>query len=260
MIPTVRRAALAAVTVLTTLTAVLLPAHAAQPDPSIVGGTTTTTSESPYVVSLQSALLGHFCGGTIVAKRKVVTAGHCAPLVVPLLTDVVAGRTDLRTTAGVSATVLTVVRHPLYNEVTNGNDVAVVTVDRDLPYQPLPYAGPGDTGLYTAGTNATILGWGLTSEDGDPSDVLRKATVPIVSDAKCAAAYGTSFDAATMVCAGYDQGGVDTCQGDSGGPLVVAGKLAGITSFGEGCARPGKYGVYTRVSAVSSFIATATSS
>ncbi|HEY3004017.1 MAG TPA: serine protease [Kribbellaceae bacterium] len=238
MTPTVRRAALAAATVLTTLTTVLLPAHAAQPDPSIVGGTTTTTSEYPYVVSLQSALLGHFCGGTIVAKRKVVTAGHCAPLVVPLLT---------------------VVRHPLYNEVTSSNDVAVITVDRDLPYQPLPYAGPGDTGLYTAGTNATILGWGLTSEDGDLSDVLRKATVPIVSDAKCAAAYGTSFDAATMVCAGYDQGGVDTCQGDSGGPLVVAGKLAGITSFGEGCARPGKYGVYTRVSAVSSFIATATS-
>jgi secreted trypsin-like serine protease len=238
MTPTVRRAALAAATVLTTLTTVLLPAHAAQPDPSIVGGTTTTTSEYPYVVSLQSALLGHFCGGTIVAKRKVVTAGHCAPLVVPLLT---------------------VVRHPLYNKVTSSNDVAVITVDRDLPYQPLPYAGPGDTGLYTAGTDATILGWGLTSEDGDLSDVLRKATVPIVSDAKCAAAYGTSFDAATMVCAGYDQGGVDTCQGDSGGPLVVAGKLAGITSFGEGCARPGKYGVYTRVSAVSSFIATATS-
>ncbi len=87
--------------------------------------------------------------------------------------------------------------------------------------------------------------------------LLQKATVPIVSDAKCAAAYGTSFDAATMVCAGYDQGGTDTCQGDSGGPLVVAGKLAGITSWGEGCARPGKYGVYTRVSAVSSFIATA---
>jgi len=150
-----------------------------------------------------------------------------------------------------------VLRYPLYNEVTNTNDVAVITVDRDLPYKALPYASATDTGLYTAGTSSTILGWGVTEEDGDVSDILQKATVPIVSDAKCAAAYGTSFDAATMVCAGYDQGGTDTCQGDSGGPLVVAGKLAGITSWGEGCARPGKYGVYTRVSAVSSFIATA---
>jgi len=49
------------------------------------------------------------------------------------------------------------------------------------------------------------------------------------------------------VCAGYEQGGVDTCQGDSGGPFVESGELIGITSFGEGCARPGYYGVYTRV-------------
>jgi secreted trypsin-like serine protease len=54
-----------------------------------------------------------------------------------------------------------------------------------------------------------------------------------------------------MVCAGYPQGGTDTCQGDSGGPMLgsVAGvpRVVGTTSFGEGCARPGKPGVYGRV-------------
>ena len=55
-----------------------------------------------------------------------------------------------------------------------------------------------------------------------------------------------------MLCAGYPQGGTDTCQGDSGGPLFGrdgsgALKVIGATSFGEGCAQPGKPGVYARV-------------
>jgi secreted trypsin-like serine protease len=55
-----------------------------------------------------------------------------------------------------------------------------------------------------------------------------------------------------MVCAGFPQGGVDTCQGDSGGPMfgktsTGALRVVGTTSFGEGCARPGKPGVYGRV-------------
>ena len=75
--------------------------------------------------------------------------------------------------------------------------------------------------------------------------------MPITTDAYCAGAYG-DFDATSMVCAGYPQGGTDTCQGDSGGPMFgrdAAGalKVVGATSFGEGCARPGKPGVYARV-------------
>jgi secreted trypsin-like serine protease len=99
-----------------------------------------------------------------------------------------------------------------------------------------------------------VLGWGRVAEGGPPSRYLMAATVPVVADADCATAY-TRFSADSMVCAGYPQGGVDTCQGDSGGPMIAAGLLVGIASWGDGCARPGKPGVYTRVARYADLIA-----
>ncbi|MGZ3143020.1 S1 family peptidase [Lentzea chajnantorensis] len=136
--------------------------------------------------------------------------------------------------------------HRQYVAADRGEDLAVLTMATPLPFTPLPIAGQADTDLYRPGTPLRALGWGRTSENGRTSRYLMGATVPVLPDADCAGSY-PQFVRADMFCAGYPEGKVDTCQGDSGGPVVAAGRLVGVTSWGEGCARRGKPGVYVRV-------------
>ncbi len=103
-----------------------------------------------------------------------------------------------------------------------------------------------------------MLGWGTTCAQTCSSVTqLRQAGVPIVDDASCSVDYLLpptfvgSFNQTTMFCAGT--GATDTCQGDSGGPLMVprldAFVLAGVTSWGQGCADSRYPGVYVRLGA-----------
>lgn len=83
------------------------------------------------------------------------------------------------------------------------------------------------------------------------ADHMHEVDVPILSSCK-----RQEDRDAEEICAGAIEGGRDTCQGDSGGPLLCRSSLAwgpewyvsGIVSHGEGCARPGEPGAYTRVS------------
>jgi len=93
--------------------------------------------------------------------------------------------------------------------------------------------------------------------------MLQELVVKLIPALKCARQdwYGESFDEKTMLCAGYDGGGMDACQGDSGGPLqCLAGdghwRLIGIVSFGRVCALARKPGIYTRVDTMLDWIKT----
>jgi len=127
------------------------------------------------------------------------------------------------------------------------------------PATPIKIAGANEGATWAPGRTSFITGYGATEENGPSSDTLQVAEVEMIADSTCGQpevygdGSGFTFDPATMVCAGvFPEGGRDSCQGDSGGPLVVpiAGggfRLVGDTSFGEGCAREHKPGVYGRV-------------
>ncbi|MCX4884501.1 MULTISPECIES: trypsin-like serine protease [unclassified Streptomyces] len=229
------------------------PSAAAAPQP-IVGGTTTTTTAYPFVMQITDPSQNQFCGGTLVSATKVVTAAHCMAGESTSSVRVVGGRTYLNGTNGTVSKVSKIWVNPDYTDATNGDDVAVLTLSTSMPYAKASYVSSADTSVYAAGTTARVLGWGTTSENGSSSNQLRTATVPIVADSSCKSSYGSDFIQTDMVCAGYSSGGTDTCQGDSGGPLLIGGVLAGITSWGEGCAEAGYPGVYTRLSTFSNLV------
>ena len=246
-----RKTAVVAATAAAAATAQLSAPTAEAASSRIVGGTTTTTTAYPFMMQITDASQNQFCGGTLVSATKVVTAAHCMAGESTGSVRVVGGRTYLNGTNGTVARVSDIWVHPDYTDVTEGNDVAVLTLSTSMPYTPASYVDSSDTGVYAAGTTARVIGWGTTSSGGSSSNQLRTATVPTVSNSSCASSYGSDFLSSDMVCAGYTAGGVDTCQGDSGGPLLIGGVLAGITSWGEGCAQAGYPGIYTRLTTFS---------
>jgi secreted trypsin-like serine protease len=238
------------------LTSAALLAGAAAPSSAVVGGNDASPGEYPSVAEIT---FGPFlCTGTLITPNWVLTAGHCSNITAgtvaspaswppPLISVRVGGVTQ---SDGERLGVSRVVMHPDYL-LTSGYDISLLQLSSSSTMAPTQVAGAGERSIWTAGTLETIVGWGVTSEGGSQPDRLQEAQVPITTDSYCAGAY-SDFDPRTMVCAGFPQGGVDTCQGDSGGPMFGRGstgalRIVGTTSFGEGCARPGKPGVYGRV-------------
>jgi trypsin len=217
----------------------------------IVGGTEVPDGKYSFMTSLRSRFGSHFCGGTLIHSNWVLTASHCVAGKNAKSISVVVGRTTLSGTGGYASKVTRILMHPQYGKpVQYAHDAALLQLTTPVtaitPIAVNSDASP--TNPYEAeGYNLTTTGWGTTSEGaGCCPDRMREVDVPVVSDANCGLAYGSSLDPTTMLCAGMF--GKDSCQGDSGGPLfanVSPPTQLGTVSWGNGCARkeyPGVYG------------------
>src|SRR5262245_3279344 len=225
----------------------------------IVGGVDTTIRQHPWQVALQVRDGANWvlCGGSLIADRWVVTAAHCfSQRTSPRDVKLKAGTTNYRTD-GTWIDVERIVLHDNYDAKTQENDIALVKVSASTSGRTIRLAVATEPLREMQWLEVT--GWGALSEGGSASPKLQKVQVPFVSNATCnkPGAYHDHIKPG-MMCAGSRDGGIDACQGDSGGPLVKRTEsgpvLVGVVSFGEGCARKLKYGVYTRVSYYRSWI------
>lgn len=235
----------------------------------IVGGRDADVKQLPWQISLQDEASGHFCGGSIVGDRWVLTAQHCTESGSAENFRVVAGISKLSQSAtGQTRKVKKVFAAPGYTDPSAGDDVALLELDQPLDLTgdtaraiAIVSAEQAAGGATDPETMATVSGWGVTDPDEfDLPDQLQVVDVPIVSNADADAAYKDVDITEDQLAAGYmGVGGKDSCQGDSGGPLVVAAAgddklLAGVVSWGEGCAKPDHPGMYARVSSFEKFI------
>ncbi|XP_070545474.1 serine protease 30-like [Ptychodera flava] len=236
----------------------------------IVGGRDAEEGEWPWQVAL---LYGTFntliCGGSLISNGWVITAAHCITEYPGSPSDfsVYIGAHNLDTSTGKLYQIKDIIIHDGFNYPYKNipdYDIALLKLSSvvDFTLEGVnTVCLPNEDTVFNDGENCYITGWGSLRDGYDYPSTLQEAPVPFINTNTCRTTTNfktTPWITGNMICAGYLQGGIDSCQGDSGGPLVCRRNgrwiLAGITSWGNGCARASYPGVYTKVTEFSSWI------
>uniref|UniRef100_T1IYD9 Peptidase S1 domain-containing protein n=1 Tax=Strigamia maritima TaxID=126957 RepID=T1IYD9_STRMM len=235
------------------------------PTARIVGGKKSVFGKWPWQVSLRQwkkNTFQHKCGAALLNENWAISAAHCVDNVPVEQLQVRIGdfdANDLREQLPhVDRQVQIIAKHPDFNPRNFENDLALIRFYEPTHFQRniIPICIPQDDNSFINDT-AFVTGWGRLFEDGPLPDQLHEAEIPIISNLECEKLYRKAGYIESIpdifICAGRPGGGIDSCEGDSGGPMVIRGTdqrwfIAGIISWGIGCAEPNQPGVYTRVS------------
>ncbi|XP_027269120.1 enteropeptidase isoform X3 [Cricetulus griseus] len=238
-------------------------------NPKIVGGSDAQPGSWPWVVALyyrdsyRDRLL---CGASLVSSEWLVSAAHCVygRNVDPTRWTAFLGlnmQSNLTSPQVERRVIDQIVINPHYDKRRKFNDIAMMHLEFKVNYTDYiqPICLPEENQIFVPGRICSIAGWGYTEiQAGSTADVLKEADVPLVSNEKCQQQLPEYNITENMICAGYEEGGIDSCQGDSGGPLMCQENnrwfLVGVTSFGVQCALPNRPGVYARVSGFTEWI------
>ncbi|XP_053334760.1 enteropeptidase [Clarias gariepinus] len=227
-------------------------------DGRIVGGEDAVKGAWPWIASLRFTGR-HICGAAIIDSQWLVTAAHCVygrnihlsnwNVVLGLHAQYESNTSDRQ-----HHNVDQIIMNQNYNKRTKDSDIALMHLQDKITFTDYiqPICLPGPNQQFETERKCFIAGWGRLTEGGNTADVLQQAVVPLINNSVCQERLPEYKITEQMVCAGYPEGGIDSCQGDSGGPLMCEEEdaswvLAGVTSFGRGCARPGRPGVYALV-------------
>ncbi|XP_032738884.1 acrosin [Lontra canadensis] len=235
----------------------------------VVGGQETTIGAWPWMVSLQvftshNHRRYHACGGTLLNSHWLLTAAHCFVSKKKVYdwrlifgaSEIVYGNDKPAKPPQQERYVEKIIIHEKYVPSLEHNDIALMKITPPVPCG--QFIGTGCLPQFRAGPPRIpqvcwVAGWGFLKEKVyRVTPTLQEARVNLIDLDLCnSTQWYNGRIRSTNVCAGYPEGKIDTCQGDSGGPLMCRDNVAntyvvvGITSWGVGCARAKRPGVYT---------------